>query len=128
NRTDITVQRGSFSDWWENKKRQDNFELAENDKLKKDIKRLSEAARRTSNWSDDVEKTKNGTLNSGSKIDKGYVGHKAAKMMQRSKSIEGRQLDAIDEKSKLLKNVESADSLKLTQLRYHKSRLVELDR
>ncbi|GBG07549.1 Lsa family ABC-F type ribosomal protection protein [Paenibacillus agaridevorans] len=128
NRTDITVQRGNFSDWWENKKRQDNFELAENDKLKKDIKRLSEAAKRTSNWSDEVEKSKNGTLNSGSKIDKGYVGHKAAKMMQRSKSIESRQSDAIEEKSRLLKNVESADSLKLTQLHYHKNRLVELDR
>jgi lincosamide and streptogramin A transport system ATP-binding/permease protein len=40
---------------------------------------------------DKVEKTKNGTKNSGSKLDKGYVEHKAAKMMKRSKSIENRQ-------------------------------------
>jgi lincosamide and streptogramin A transport system ATP-binding/permease protein len=128
NRTDITVQKGSFSDWLENKRRQDEFELAENDKLKKDIKRLSDAAKRTSDWSDKVEKTKNGTRNSGSKVDKGYVGHKAAKMMQRSKSIEQRQHGAIADKSKLLKNIENADSLKVSQLHYHKSRLVELDR
>ncbi|MFB9328185.1 Lsa family ABC-F type ribosomal protection protein [Paenibacillus aurantiacus] len=128
NRTNIDIQRGNFSDWWANKERQDNYELAENDKLKKDIKRLSEAAQRTSRWSDEVEKSKNGTRNSGSKIDKGYVGHKAAKMMKRSKSIEQRQQTAIDEKSRLLKNIEQGDSLKIAQLPYHKQQLVELDR
>ncbi|MWC29844.1 Lsa family ABC-F type ribosomal protection protein [Paenibacillus sp. MMS18-CY102] len=127
NKTNIDVQKGNFSDWWENKQRQDNYELAENEKLKKDVKRLSEAAKRTSNWSDEVEKTKNGSRNSGSKIDKGYVGHKAAKMMKRSKAIEHRQQSALDEKSKLLKNIENADSLKITQLAYHKSLLAELD-
>jgi len=83
NKTNIEIQKGNFSEWWENKKRQDNFELAENEKLKKDIKRLSESARRTGDWSHEVEKSKNGTRNSGSKLDKGYVGHKAAKMMKR---------------------------------------------
>lgn len=127
NKTNIEVQKGNFSEWWENKERQDNFELAENDKLKKDIKRLSEAAKRTSHWSDEVEKTKNGTRNSGSKVDKGYVGHKAAKMMKRSKSMEQRQNNAIDEKSRLLKNIESAESLKIAQVPYHKNQLVELE-
>jgi lincosamide and streptogramin A transport system ATP-binding/permease protein len=71
NKTSIDIQKGTFSDWWENKKRQDAFELAENEKLRKEMKRLSEAAKRTSNWSHAVEKTKNGTRNSGSKVDKG---------------------------------------------------------
>ncbi|MFC5471151.1 Lsa family ABC-F type ribosomal protection protein [Cohnella suwonensis] len=128
NKADIEVQRGNFSSWWENKQRQDQFELAENDKLRKDIKRLADAAQRTSHWSDEVEKTKNGTRNSGSKVDKGYVGRKAAKMMKRSKAIEHRQQSALDEKAKLLKNIENADGLKLSQLAYPKSRLVELDR
>lgn len=127
NKTDIEVRKGNFSDWWENKQRQDQFELAENEKLSKDIKRLADAAGRTSRWSHEVEKTKNGTRNSGSKVDKGYVGHKAAKMMKRSKAIEQRQQSAIEDKSKLLKNIESSESLKISQLAYHKSRLVELD-
>lgn len=127
NKTNIEIQKGNFSDWWENKQRQDQYELAENEKLKKDIKRLSESAKRTSNWSHEVEKTKNGTRNSGSKVDKGYIGHKAAKMMKRSKSIEHRQLSAIDERSKLLKNVEHADSLKISQLAFHKNQLAELE-
>ncbi|GJM67834.1 hypothetical protein HMSSN036_00500 [Paenibacillus macerans] len=112
NKTNIEIQKGNFSDWWENKQLQDNYELSKNEKLKKDIKRLSEAAKRTSNWSHEVEKTKNGTRNSGSKVDKGYVGHKAAKMMKRSKSMEQRQQSAIDEKSKLLKNIENVGESK----------------
>lgn len=127
NKTNIEIQKGNFSDWWENKERQDNYELAENERLQKDVKRLSEAAKRTNNWSHEVEKTKNGTRNSGSKVDKGYIGHKAAKMMQRSKSIEQRQQTAIEEKSRLLKNIETAESLKIAQLPYHKTQLAELD-
>jgi lincosamide and streptogramin A transport system ATP-binding/permease protein len=49
NKTNIEIQKGNFSDWWENKKRQDSFEFAENEKLRKDIKRLSNSAKRTGN-------------------------------------------------------------------------------
>ncbi len=127
NKTNIEIQKGNFSSWWENKRRQDNFELAQNEKLRKDIKRLSDSSKRTGNWSHEVEKSKNGTRNSGSKLDKGYVGHKAAKMMKRSKSIEQRQQSAITEKSKLLKNIESSDTLEISQLAYHKNILAELE-
>ena len=127
NKSNIEIQRGNFSTWWANKQQQDQYELAQNEKLKKDIKRLEAAAKRTSHWSDEVEKSKNGTLNSGSKIDKGYVGHKAAKMMKRSKVLEHRQQDAIDEKSKLLKNIENSVPIKMTPLRYHKQQLGEMN-
>src|SRR5690606_2178131 len=60
NRTDIVVQKGNFSDWWREKVREDERELAQNERLKKDIRRLSEAARRTGQWSDKVEKSKIG--------------------------------------------------------------------
>jgi len=128
NKTNIEIQRGNFSSWRENKERQDNFELAENEKLKKDINRLKTAAKRTSEWSDDIEKTKCGTKNSGLRPDRGYIGHKSAKMMKRSKSLENRQQNLIDEKSSLLKNIEEADSLKIHPLEYHSSRLVTFDR
>jgi len=123
NRTDIEIQRGNFSSWLVNKERQDSFELAENERLKKDIKRLSAAARRSSDWSDKVEKTKYGTKNSGLKPDRGYIGRKAANMMKRSKAIETRQQNAIAEKVGLLKNFEHSENLKLAQLDYPASRL-----
>lgn len=126
NKTNIEIQKGDFSSWWENKKMQDNFELAENQKLKRDIARLSLAGKRTSDWSDKIEKTKLGTRNSGLRPDRGYIGHKSAKMMKRSKTIESRQHSAIDAKSKLLKNIESFETLKISQTNFHSDRLVEL--
>lgn len=126
NKTNIEIQKGNFTSWWENKKLQDGFELAENEKLKKDISRLSKAAKRTSSWSDNVESSKFGSTNSGSKVDRGYIGHKAAKMMKRAKNIESRQQNMIEEKSKLLKNIESNESLKISQLSFHDNKVVEL--
>ncbi|MFC5530272.1 ribosomal protection-like ABC-F family protein [Cohnella yongneupensis] len=123
NKTDINVQKGNFSSWWDNKQRQDNYEIAENDRLQKDIKRLSDAAKRTNDWSHETEKSKYGN----GPVDRGYIGHKAAKMMKRSKAIEQRQQSAIDERSKLLKNIDSAENLKISQLAYHKNQLVELN-
>lgn len=127
NKTNIEIHRGNFSTWWENKTRRDQYELDESKKLKKDIDRLREAAGRTSKWSHEVEKTKNGTRNSGSKVDKGYIGHKAEKMMKRSKAIEKRRQSSIEEKTELLHNIENSDNLKITQTVYHKTRLAELE-
>ena len=124
NITNIEIQKGNFSSWWANKQLQDNYELSMNEKLKKDIDRLTKASKRTSQWSNKVEKTKYGSLNSGIKPDKGYIGHKAAKMMKRAKSIEARQQMAVEEKSKLLKNIESEETLKISQRPFHSKRLI----
>ena len=119
NKCSIEVCRGNFSTWWENKSRQDAFEQAENEKLKKEISRLEETARQKATWSDRVEATKIGSH----AFDRGYIGHKAEKMMARSKAIEARQRSAIEEKSKLLKNIERSDTLKIFQTPYHTTRL-----
>lgn len=118
NKANIEVQSGNFSSWMENFQRQQNFETMQNERLKKDISRLQLSARRSSDWSDAVEKSKNGTRNSGSKLDKGFVSHKAAKMMKRSKSLEARRQQAVQEKSKLLKNTETTQPLKIHPLIY----------
>ena len=120
NRTTIEVQSGNFSSWMENFQRQQEFETAQNERLKKDIGRLQRAAQRTSVWSDRIEASKyvNGP------VDRGYLGHKAAKMMKRSKTIEARQQQAIEQKSALLKNAETVDTLKIYPLTYHSDLLV----
>ena len=86
--------------------------------MRKDIRRLKESAKQSEGWSNKVEASKRGAA------DKGYVGHKAAKMMKRSKVAQARQEKALMEKSKLLKNEESVDSLKLNPLIYHSNTLV----
>ncbi|MGE7688377.1 Lsa family ABC-F type ribosomal protection protein [Lysinibacillus sp. NPDC097214] len=126
NRANIEVQSGNYSSWKMNFDRQQEHEEATNERLQKDIGRLKQSSKRTSGWSNQVEASKNGTTNSGSKLDKGFVGHKAAKMMKRAKNIESRQQKAIEEKSKLLKNVEKTESLKLESLSFHANELIVL--
>lgn len=120
NRATIEVQRGNFSSWQRSKALRDDFERAENEKLRREIDRLGAAARRASGWSDKVERSKTGTRNSGLRPDRGYIGHKSAKMMQRAKSIEARRESAAEEKSKLLHDIETAERLKLSPLAYPK--------
>lgn len=122
NKTNIEIQKGNFSSWYQNKLMRDDFERAENEKLKKEVKRLEKAAKRTGMWSDKVEQSKWGE----DAFDKGYIGHMAAKMMKRSKTIETRQQNALEEKSKLLKNVEEADTLKIMPLPFHSRRLLNM--
>ena len=122
NKANIEVCRGNFSTWYENKQRQDAFELSENEKLKREIRRLEGTAREKASWSDRAEATKIGNH----VFDRGYVGHKAEKMMARSKAIEKRQNAAIEEKSKLLKNIERSDTLKIFQTPFHTKRLTQL--
>ena len=124
NNTNIEIQKGNFSSWQENKDRQDNFELTQNEKLKKDIGRLEIASKNTANWSDKIEKTKYNTTNSGSSVDRGYIGHQSAKMMKRSKVLERRIEKAIEEKSSLLNNVDRSDALKIVPLESRKNPLV----
>lgn len=116
NRANIEVQSGNYSSWKLNFDRQQEHEEATNQRLQKDIGRLKQSTKRASDWSHQVEASKNGTRNSGSKLDKGFVGHKAAKMMKRAKNIESRQQKAIEEKSNLLKNVEKNEALALEAL------------
>lgn len=126
NKAGIEVQKGNFSSWWENRRRQDAMEAAANERLKKEVNRLSDAARRSASWSDKVEKSKIGEKNSGLRPDRGYIGHKAAKMMKRSKTIEARQQQAIEQKSGLLKNLETTDELALRPLSYHRDVLLSM--
>jgi lincosamide and streptogramin A transport system ATP-binding/permease protein len=126
NKANIEVVQGNFSSWFANKERQDRFELTKNRKFKSEIKRLEKTAKEKQAWSHKIEKTKYATKNSGIKPDRGYVGHKAAKMMKRSKVLETRRQKAVQEKSKLLKNIETAENLKISQLKFHARQLVYL--
>ena len=130
NRANIEVQRGNFSQWYANKQRQDNFELAANEKLQKEISRLKRAARQSGGWADKVEATKIGK--GSGKVEKSmdsraYIGEKSRRMQQRRKNLERRQEKNIEEKSALLKNLDHASALKVAQLAYHKQLYLSLN-
>lgn len=127
NKAGIDLQRGNFSSWYSNKQRSDSYEQAENEKLKKSIEHLNRAAKQAAGWSESVEKTKYATRNSGLRPDRGYIGHKSAKMMKRAKTTELRREREVEKKSTLLKNIEETERLKISPLVYYKERLVLLE-
>ena len=49
NRANIEVQKGNFSSWQRNKELHDQYEREQDTRLKKEIKRMDTAARRTAN-------------------------------------------------------------------------------
>ena len=134
NRSNIEIQSGNFSSWYHNKQLRDDFEIAENEKLKKDVKRLEAAARQSSTWADRVESAKMGKgaatirKRGHENIDtRAYYAEKSRRMQQRRKNLERRQQNAFEEKSNLLKNIETAEALKIHPLSYHTSRLLTLE-
>lgn len=130
NRKTIEVQNGNFSSWWENKQRKDQFVLAENEKHQKEIRKLKQAAMRTSQWADKNERTKIGydpVKEHDRFLDtRAYIGAKTKKMQSRVSQMERRIDREIEEKEGLLKDLEMPADLKLVQLEHHKNTLVNL--
>lgn len=122
-RNKIVLQKGTYDTWERNKTLEDRYEIEKNEKLRKDIRRLRESAREKSDWSDKVEATKIGS----GPTDRGYIGHMAAKMMKRSKSIEKRYEKSIDEKERLLKNIETIDSLEIEVIDHHSKYYIQVE-
>ncbi|MBR2085755.1 MAG: ABC-F family ATP-binding cassette domain-containing protein [Oscillospiraceae bacterium] len=128
NRKTIMVQSGNFSCWQENQKRRDQFAEAENEKHRKEIRKLRQAARRTAEWADKSERTKIGfdpvREHDRSISTRSYIGAKTKKMQSRVKNTERRIEREISEQEGLLQDIEEIKSLKLSPLKYHKETLV----
>ncbi len=127
NRNNIEIQKGNYSSWQKNKENNDNMERSQNEKLIKEIERLDASAKRMANWSNKTEASKHRVSGQkDNKVDKGFVGHKSAKMMKRSLSSQNRKEKSIEEKSKLLKNIETADNLKISPIMHCQNKLVDV--
>ena len=127
NRANIEVQKGNFSTWEENKKRQDEFEIGKNEKLKKEISTLKDAARQAHAWADKAESVKIGIRPGGrekSMDARAYYGEKSRRMQQRRKNLESRMEKEIEEKEGLMKNLELNDDLKIFPLSHPAGRII----
>ncbi|HOH86547.1 MAG TPA: Lsa family ABC-F type ribosomal protection protein, partial [Ruminococcus sp.] len=124
NRKSIDVQNGNFSVWWENKQRRDSFAEAENEKHRKEIKKLRQAARQTAEWADKNERTKIGfdpvKENDRCISTRSYIGAKTKKMQSRVKQMEKRIDRNIAQQEGLLSDIERVAELKLSPLVHHK--------
>ena len=86
----IYEQKETFSTWQLQKDQQDAEEAAHNQRLK-EIGRLADSRPPNGAMVSSTERRKYGVQSPGLKPDRGYLGHQAAKMMQRAKSIQARQ-------------------------------------
>ena len=130
NRKTIEVQSGNFTSWWENKVKKDHFAVAENEKHKKEIRKLKQAAVQTSNWAAQNEKTKIGfdpiKEHDRSISARAYIGAKTKKMQSRVKQMEKRIDREIEDKEDLLVDIEQQIDLKLVPLTHYKKLLVDI--
>ena len=124
------MQSGNFSSWWENKRKKDQFDLAENEKHLKEIQRLKKAAKRTADWADKNESTKIGfnpvKEHDRSIATRAYIGAKTKKMQSRVTQMAKRIDREIAEKEGLLQDLEKPADLKLTPLSHHRDILVTI--
>ncbi len=127
NKNSIEIQKGNFSSWNHNKELQMSFEQSENQKLERDISRLKKGVQSTHDWSNKVEKSKQGVRNSGLRPDTGFIGHKSAKMMKRSKSLDRRRNNMLSDKENLLNDLETVEDLKISPLKFHTNQLITLE-
>ncbi len=127
NRKTIEVQRGNFSSWWENKQRRDQSAKAQNDKHRKEISKLRQAAFQAGAWADRNESTKIGydPIKEPDRPTRAYIGGKTKKMQSRVRQLKNRINREIEEKEGLLADLEQPVDLKMMPLAHHKEILVE---
>ena len=122
NRTGVEIRSGNLTAWLNDFEDRQNAEQKQNEKLQTEIKRLRQSAVRSAEWARRTEAEKTGC----GPVDRGYIGHKAAKMMKHAKVIEDRQRRLIGEKESLLRDTEIADRLKMNALQYRSDVLADL--
>lgn len=128
NRKTIMVQNGNFSCWQENQERRDQFAEAENEKHRKQIRKLQQAAKRTAEWADKNERTKIGfdPIKEHDRCisTRSFISAKTKKMQSRVKCTERRIEREISEQEGLLQDIEEIKALKMSPLKHHKETLV----
>jgi ATP-binding cassette subfamily F protein 3 len=90
-RGELTLYSGNYTDFREQLQQASESGRRRYEKVQKEIRKLKEQARAYSDWSGAAEKEKRGAA------DKGFVSHKAAKLMKRSLAAKKRLERAIEE-------------------------------
>ena len=128
NRKSLEIQSGNFSSWWENKRRKDQFSVAENEKHLREIGSLKKAVEQTSRWAQKSENSKIGfdpiKEHDRSIATRAFIGSKTKKMQGRVKQYERRMEREIEEKEGLLQDIENPVPLKMNSLEYYKKTLI----
>ncbi|MBK8550720.1 MAG: ABC-F family ATP-binding cassette domain-containing protein [Ignavibacteria bacterium] len=124
NKSDVRINNGNYSQWKYNMEIEEEFERRKNENLRREVKSLEISAKKRRQWSNVKEYEKIGATNE--ETDKGYIGHKSAKLMKRALQIEMRINKKLDEKKTLLKNTEDERKLKIATIKNSKEKLLSV--
>lgn len=108
----LAILKGNFTKYEQQKMIQDQFEIEQNRNLKSEIERLKKTAREKSDWANKKEK-----LSGNDSFGKAQ----AKRMMKRSQAIAKRTEEKIEEKTKLLQNIETVSDLTANCLFSHRT-------
>lgn len=126
---EIHLYQGNYISYEADKNKRDEFNQNKNNKLKKEITSLKKSADLVKQFSQKSEKNKTAAAHSNeihAYINKGFMSHKAAKIMKRSKTMENRLTTKIDEKKGLLTNIEESKSLTMNFTSNYHQTLLEI--
>jgi len=104
---EVTIRKGNYSQWEKNEELEELFARRQQERLRREIAELERAARKRRGWGEEKEREK---IGGG---DKGFIGHRAAKLMRQALSIERRINEKIKEKKGLLKAAEKERRLRM---------------
>ncbi|MDR1111162.1 MAG: ATP-binding cassette domain-containing protein [Deltaproteobacteria bacterium] len=115
------LHKGSFGSFWEERARRAKTEEELSRRLSGEMVRLSEAAGRATAWAGKTERGKYGQ----GPVDRGFIGHKAAKAAKRAKAIADRRQRAADAKGAMRFTAEMNLALSMSPLAHRSRTLVE---
>ncbi|HCU83700.1 MAG TPA: Lsa family ABC-F type ribosomal protection protein, partial [Enterococcus sp.] len=131
-KSQLELYQGNFSVYEEQKQLKNEFEIAQNEKIKKEVTRLKKTAAEKAEWSrsregDKTKKSVGFIDTENRRVNRGAIGADAARTMKRSKAIVNRMETQISEKEKLLKDIEYIDSLTMNSQASHHKRLLSVE-
>jgi len=109
NKTNIEIVKGSFSSWWEQTARREQFEVMQNEKLSEEITQMEKTAKRNKYWAGSLTGVYNPTHGR-------CPSSREARLQKDSLRKEKQILDHIEQKKQLLKNVEVSEALEITPM------------
>lgn len=126
--TEMHLYQGNYASYEDTKQKRDEFNQAKNIKLGCEIKGMNKKYVRFNNWSDSIEAQKYSgmktqyIINRRTQLNKGAIGHAAAKMMKKAINMQHRLDRKIDAKKGLMTNIEEVPELTMNfQPNYHQT-------
>ncbi|OHD74310.1 MAG: hypothetical protein A2355_12120 [Spirochaetes bacterium RIFOXYB1_FULL_32_8] len=110
NKSDIKQTKGNYTTWFRDHTNQLEHEKRVDENIRREVVNLRIAEGKRKKWADDKEKEIN-----GSKLGKGFISRRAAKLQKRALSITDRINKKIEEKEELLQNKEHEIGLAIMQ-------------